>query len=101
MSGTWRIESRVSVHSTWRRQPGFVGMLREDALVAGEWLANRYDLGQFRLQDMSTGELINLGADGKPLPVAVAVVPDRRTEAEVQADRLADRYEASLERGQR
>lgn len=91
---TWCVEARSHGGSTWASVVDRLS--RQTADETAVFYAGRYPSWTLRLQDISTGQVVHLGHDGKPMPVDVTRL-DRRTPEQIEADKAADRYEASLE----
>jgi hypothetical protein len=61
--GDWIVEERAGTNAPWRKYAD--RMDRQAAGELAEWLAKRYPASGWRLQDLSTGEVVHLGLDGK------------------------------------
>ena len=74
---TWQVEALI--YGEARSWSVYVDRLdRSVALETAEVIQRIHPWWTLRLQDTSTGEVVHLGRDGKPLPDDV-MVPDRRT----------------------
>ena len=116
----WRVQYSITKWSDFWEWVGSYADKDRALEVAATGQKSFGDKRKHRLINRDTAEIIHLGRDGKPLPAIEDAEPkvhrfdghwatgadgsplfviDRRTEAEVQADVLGDRYETSLERG--
>lgn len=92
MPGAWRVERRNGVGRDWTLHEDDLSI--DDAESLAVRVQHTYPLGQVRLHDAATGEVVHIGADGYPL---VPMKITRTTPDQEAADRAADLYEATLE----